>query len=145
MTLSDTVRKANPAIGGAIKAPFFISVIGLAIQGLSVAVMYGQALTSASNGIPNDVSAWLSANVTPITPAALWYLVISITIGVFVVGLIGLFELRSNNTPRIRLGAALVLVSAVFAATTAWGFGIGSLLMLVGSIMGFKATSRVIQ
>lgn len=101
-------------------------------------VIYGPALATASNGIPNDVSAWLSANVTPVTPAALWFLVIALTIGAFGAGLVGVFWESSRSTRKMRLGAALVLVSAVFAATTAWGFGIGSLLMLAGSIMEFK-------
>jgi hypothetical protein len=139
MGMSGAVRKANPGFVGVSKSAFFISVIGLAVQGLAGLAMYGSALATASNGVPNDVSAWLSANITPITPASLWSLVVAFTLGAFAVGLVGVLWLKSKRATRIQFGAALILVSAVFAATTAWGFGIGSLLMVTGSIMGFKA------
>jgi flavodoxin len=142
VAISGAAQAAGPSFVGVSRVGFFISVIGLAVQGLAGLAMYGPALATESNGIPNDVSAWLSANIAPITPSALWSLVIAFTIGIFVIGLVGLYWLRSNRTTRIRFGAALVLVSAVLAATTAWGFGIGSLLMLVGLIMAFRTIHR---
>ncbi|MCL5067045.1 MAG: hypothetical protein M1368_01665 [Thaumarchaeota archaeon] len=51
-------------------------------------------------------------------------------------GVIGVVWMNSANLGRIRTGSTLVLIASIIAFPTMWGFMIGSLLMLIGSILG---------
>lgn len=53
------------------------------------------------------------------------------------IGAIGVALVGSNYRNKILIGASLVLFSALIAYPTVWGFGIGSAVMIVGSIMSF--------
>lgn len=51
-------------------------------------------------------------------------------------GTLGVLWLNTADPQRVRTGATLVLIAAVLAFPTMFGFLIGSLLMFVGSILG---------
>lgn len=119
MPLTSTAVKGSSGSLKIGKATFIVSVIGLSIQGLAGLAMYGPALVAGSNGIPNDVSMWLSENVAPITATDLWVLVLAFTLGTFATGLAGLIWLQSTRRSTVRLGAILLLISAALAATPA--------------------------
>ena len=59
-----------------------------------------------------------------------------------VLGAIGIVLLASRHSSRIVLGASLVLVSAIISYPTAWGFGIGSAVMIVGAILSFMSVFK---
>jgi len=72
---------------------------------------------------------------------AVWALMLVISAFVVVgLGVYGAFMMNSSDVVRVRLGATLVLVAAVVAFSTMWGFLIGSMLMLVGGALGFVWT-----
>ncbi len=138
---SATVVRASPAA-------FIVSVIGLVIQGLAGLLIYGVAslATAFFSAIPSSITAEWGVNGGPFNPAAAWPIlaaVIAYTAAVFLIGLYGTIRLRSGRATDIRIGAALVLVSAVIAVTTGWGLVLGSLLMLTGSVIGFATIHRV--
>jgi len=56
-------------------------------------------------------------------------------------GVYGAVAMNSANLARVRMGSTLVLVASIIAFPTMWGFGIGSLLMFVGSLLGLTWVS----
>jgi hypothetical protein len=65
--------------------------------------------------------------------AGIWIIISVISI---VLGTVGVMWMKSAKIGKLRSGAVLVLVAAIVAFPTMWGFWIGSILMLVGAIMG---------
>ena len=53
-----------------------------------------------------------------------------------VLAVLGVLWMNSSNPARIRTGSVFVLVASIIAFPTMWGFMIGSILMLIGSILG---------
>ncbi len=51
-------------------------------------------------------------------------------------GVLGVIWMNSANISRIRTGSIFVLIASIIAFPTMWGFVIGSLLMLIGIILG---------
>ncbi len=47
------------------------------------------------------------------------------------------------NCSSFRTGSVLVLVASILAIPTAWGFFVGSLMMIIGSILGLTWTPLV--
>ncbi len=66
-----------------------------------------------------------------------WWL-FSLAFLVLVVGLgfAGAFFINNSNPDRVRTGSILVLVAAVLAFPTMFGLLVGSLLMIIGAILG---------
>ena len=60
-------------------------------------------------------------------------------------GLLGILWMNNTDLSKVRTGSVLVLVASVIAFPTMFGFMIGSLLMLVGSILGLTWQPRLIQ
>lgn len=63
----------------------------------------------------------------------IWIPIVAFAIGI---GAIGVFMVNSSEVNSVRTGSVLVLVAAVLAFPSVWGFIAGSLLMLVGGILG---------
>lgn len=73
------------------------------------------------------------------SPFSFSFSALSITLG-----MIGVLWLNTSDIGRVRTGATLVLVASIIAFPTMFGFIIGSLLMLIGSIVGltWQPTSK---
>ncbi|MFQ6073702.1 MAG: hypothetical protein ACE5KC_00645 [Candidatus Bathyarchaeia archaeon] len=74
------------------------------------------------------------------------YIWVSVWIGIMVavigLGAYGAILMNNADIDNIRTGATLVLVAAVVAFPTMWGFFIGSLLMFIGSLLGLTWQPR---
>lgn len=57
-------------------------------------------------------------------------------------GVLGVLWMNTPNLSKIRTGSILVLVASLVAFPTMFGFMIGSLLMLVGSVLGLTWQPR---
>ncbi len=64
---------------------------------------------------------------------AVWVLAAVASLGI---GFLGVVLMNSGRVGRLRSGALIVLVAAVTAFPTMWGFGLGSVLMFVGAVLG---------
>lgn len=62
-----------------------------------------------------------------------WIFIASILLGLELVGVILVY---SSDVSRVRIGSTIVLVTSLLAYPTLWGFFIGSILSLIGSILG---------
>ncbi len=78
---------------------------------------------------PGMMSGWVGG---------IWLLVASLII---VLGAIGVLKLRSSSRSTVTTGSILVLIVALIAYPTMWGFFAGSLLMAAGGIVGLATTS----
>ena len=58
-------------------------------------------------------------------------------------GVLGVLWMNGTNLSKVRTGSTLVLVASIIAFPTMFGLMIGSLLMLVGSILGLTWQPRV--
>lgn len=148
MMQTQTVKKREVTIVKANPAAFIVSVIGLAVQGLSGLIIWGAVslATAFYNLLPASVIGEWSINGGPFIPGAAWPIVGALTaytVGVFALGLLGVVLLRRGYANDIRLGAAFVLASAILAATTGWGLLLGSALMITGAVVGFFTIRRV--
>lgn len=119
---------------------FALSIAGLAIQTVvAVAFVAIVALaTWAYNVLPSNLTADWTVNVDLGGFSA--YIVF--TAIVLAVGYLGAWWLRSHDSTKIRIGATLVLVAALFSVTTVWGLFLGSILAIIGSIVGFTTIQK---
>lgn len=125
----------------------WLSLMGLAVQGVSALVWYtaGPALASS---IPEILTPDWILNGQPWNQAfdAFWLELIMLSIYtacVFIVGLLGVRWLVSHDLKKIRSGVATVIVSALLAWTTGWGLLLGSALMLAGGTVGYAGIRRI--
>lgn len=58
------------------------------------------------------------------------------TVVVIALGVLGVLWMNDADLTRVRTGSALVLVASIIAFPTMFGFMLGSLLMLVGGVLG---------
>lgn len=65
--------------------------------------------------------------------AGVWLVVEAVAL---VLGVLGLVWMNSSSLGKVRNGSMLLLVVAVVAFPTMWGFWVGSILMFVGAVMG---------
>lgn len=131
-------------------AAFWLSVAGLVVQGLSGILIYGAAglATMFYNVLPPSVTSEWTINGGPFNATvAAWTLtgLAVYTAAVFALGLIGVLLLNRATLRALDLylASGLVLASSLLAFTTGWGLILGSLLMVVGSIIGFATVKRV--
>jgi hypothetical protein len=61
---------------------------------------------------------------------------IFVTIVLLGLELIGVILIYSSDVSKVRIGSTIVLVTSLLAYPTLWGFFIGSILSLIGSILG---------
>ena len=131
-------------------APFALSLVGLIVQFIAALVVGAAALgmfqafgTTGSmmggmmgtyyggSGMMGSYSPWLMSGWGGFT--WLWIPMLAVTLGVAVVGV---FMMSRSEVDSLRTGSVLVLIASLLAFPTAWGFFAGSLLMLIGSILG---------
>lgn len=65
-----------------------------------------------------------------------WPLASVLSVAVVALGVIGTLWINTAELGRVRTGSTLVLVASIIAFPTMFGFVVGSLLMLVGAILG---------
>ncbi len=85
----------------------------------------------SGTGMMNGYSPWGMSGWGAYTWLWIPLLVASIALSGF-----GVFLMNSARLSDLRMGSVLVIVAAVLAFPTAFGFVIGSLLLLLGGILG---------
>lgn len=113
-------------------AAFALALAGLVVHLL---VLVGIAfltllLSSLQFGGTVTVGPWTMA---PATGAVLWLTSGSVVVAL---GFVGVFLMYSADPKTLQRGSILALVVSVVALPTLWGLGLGSLLMLIGAILG---------
>ncbi|MBO3757926.1 MAG: hypothetical protein QXS21_03100 [Thermoproteota archaeon] len=63
----------------------------------------------------------------------IWVFVATIVLGLELVGVILIY---SSDINKVRIGSTIVLVTSLLAYPTLWGFFVGSILSIIGSILG---------
>ncbi len=120
-------------------AAFALSLIGLALQAvgaifLSYAVYYGWGFGPWGPGMM--MGPWMMMG-GPWSAGLLWSLLSAVlTAIVIALGVLGVHWMNTADLSRVRTGSTLVLVASVIAFPTMFGFMLGSLLMLIGGILG---------
>lgn len=118
---------------------YWLSVVGLIFQGISALMIASMFLFFGPfTGMMGSYArmpwfGWMSG---------VWLIILAVVIGL---GIFGLMWMGSRVAEKIRGGAIIVLIAAVISFPTMWGFGIGSILMLVGAILGLTTTPRRVQ
>ncbi len=116
---------------------YMLSLVGLVFQivgGIMVVFMasywnwgwygwYGHMGGYMMAGMPFSPAYWINISIL--------FLIIVVSLGI-----VGLMWMNSKNIERVRTGSILVLVASLVAFPTMWGFFVGSILMLIGSLMG---------
>ena len=130
---TDTDVQASPVA-------FALSIAGLAIQTVvAVALVAIVSLASwAYTALPSNLTADWTVNIDLGGFTA--YIVF--TAIVLAVGYLGSWWLRSHDATKIKVGATLVLVAALFSVTTVWGLFLGSILAIIGSIVAFTTIQK---
>jgi hypothetical protein len=137
-------------------APFTLSLVGLIVQFIAALVIGAAALgmfqafgTTGSmmggmmgtyysgSGMMGSYSPWLMSGWGWGGLTWMWIPLLTATLGVAVVGV---FMMSRSEVNSFRTGSVLVLIASLLAFPTAWGFFAGSLLMLIGSILGLTWT-----
>ncbi|MDG6999380.1 MAG: hypothetical protein JRN15_09735 [Nitrososphaerota archaeon] len=124
-------------------AAFTLSAVGLAVQ-VVIGLLYVYMI---SFYFPNRgyygfgmMGPWMMFGGWPFgmfSFSSLWFVFFLIFAGVEIaLGVLGVLWMNSANISRIRTGSTFVLIASIIAFPTMWGFVIGSLLMLIGSILG---------
>ncbi len=121
-------------------AAFTLSVVGLGLQALGglffvYAISYSSSYAFFRPGMMGPwmmfAGPWMSGYFS------YWFPLFAILAGTEIaLGVLGVMWMNTTNLSRIRTGAALVLIASIIAFPTMFGFMIGSLLMLIGSILG---------
>ncbi len=128
-----TSGRANPAA-------FWLSAAGLGIQALAVLMIvtmfgafpaYGSGMFGMMGFYGGMMGQYYGSGAYGW--AWVWMAVALVAIAV---GAVGVLLMNSEDTGKQRGGAVLVLFAAVFAFPTMWGLWIGSILMLIGAVMG---------
>ena len=120
-------------------------LVGVAIQGVALLLLLlSLAFFSPFYGGFQGYGPWMMVSWMighTFSNNAVWALMLVISaFGVIGMGIYGAFMMNSSDVVRVRLGATLVLIAAVIAFSTMWGFLLGSLLMLAGGALGFVWT-----
>lgn len=120
-------------------AAFTISLIGLALQTVGAmffayAMLYGWG--SGFWGPGMMMGPWMMMG-GPWFGGALWSPLSSLfAVAVIALGVLGVFWMHASESSKVRTGSTLVLVASIIAFPTMFGFMIGSLLMLLGGVLG---------
>ena len=143
--MATITTEASKSVSGSIPinpAGFWLSVAGLIVQGVSAVMIvvmfsafgpfgmmgqyYGGMMGSYYGG-----ASWFG------WMAWIWLAITAVVIGL---GVMGVLWMNSADVNKFRSGAIVLLVAAIVAFPTMWGFGIGSILMFVGAILGLTTT-----
>ena len=126
-------------------AAYWLSVTGMIFQGISAVLIVSMFLFFVpSTGMMGGFYWGMMGPYARIPwfgwMSGVWLITLAVVIGL---GIFGLMWMGSRDAERIRGGAIMVLIAAVVSFPTMWGFGVGSILMLVGAILGLTTTIRV--
>jgi len=132
-------------------AAFTLSVVGLAIQGVA-GVLWVYMISFFSNngdyfgfGMMGPWMMFGGGAPWMFGYSPFWFAFFIIFAAVEItLGVLGVLWMNTANMSRIRTGSVLVLIASIIAFPTMWGFIIGSLLMLIGSILGLTWQPRSI-
>lgn len=141
---ADRTQVANAAETTGLLNPsaFWLSVAGLAIQGLS-ALMLGAMYPffSRFGGMMGFYPGMMGGFYGGGWYGLMWWW-IALSIAAIAIGVVGVGLMSSKKAGRFRSGAVLVLVGAVLAFPVMWGFWIGSTLMFIGGVLGLTSGLR---
>ncbi len=112
---------------------FTLSVIGIALQVVAGIFMISTMLYTPFSG-PWMMWGEMSSSLTWSGGGAEMWTVLATMMAL--VGILGVLWMNSSHPYRVRTGATLVLIAAVLAFPTMWGFMVGSLLMFIGGTLG---------
>ncbi len=124
---------------------FTLSAIGLAFQVLgglflAYAIFYPQPYGFFGGGM---MGPWMMLGGPWMVNYSYWFPILVILGAVEIaLGVLGVLWMNTPNLSKIRTGSILVLVASLVAFPTMFGFMIGSLLMLVGSVLGLTWQPR---
>ena len=112
-------------------------IIGIAGSGMLGTFGYGSMMGGmmggyySGTGMMNGYAPWGMSGWGGYAWIWVPLLVASIAVAAF-----GVFLMNSSKLGDVRIGSVLVLVGAVLAFPTAFGFVVGSLLMVLGGVFG---------
>ena len=114
-------------------AAFTLSLMGLALQAVG-AIFFGWG--GASWGPGMMMGPWMMMR-GPWSTGFLWSPLSAVfTVIVIALGVLGVLWINTTDLGRVRTGSTLVLVASIIAFPTMFGFMLGSLLMLIGAVLG---------
>ena len=124
-------------------AAFTLAAVGLAFQGIA-GVLFVYMISFFSSNYGNFgygmMGPWMMFGggwpwMFGFSP--FWFVFFFIFAAVEIaLGVLGVLWMNTANIEKIRTGSVFVLIASIIAFPTMWGFMIGSLLMLIGSILG---------
>jgi hypothetical protein len=123
-------------------AAFTLAAVGLAFQiigGLLFAYMISSYSQFGGFGWPGMMGPWMMFGGWPwmFGFSPFWFaFFIIFAAAEITLGVLGVLWMNNANLSKIRTGSVFVLIASIIAFPTMWGFMIGSLLMLIGSILG---------
>jgi len=129
----------NVTHGAANPPAFWLSLAGVVIQALAGVVI--ATMFSAFSGFAGMMGPYgmmggfYGGSWQWMTGAWLFVGAIALALGV-----LGLLWMNSSRIGNVRNGSILVLVAAIMTFPMVWGFGVGSILMIVGAILGLTTT-----
>lgn len=130
-------------------AAFTLSAVGLALQafgGLFLAYAFSHSSPYGFFG-PGMMGPWMMFGgpwMYGFYSSSYWFLFFAILVAAEIaLGVLGVVWMNGESSSKVRTGSALVLVASIIAFPTMFGFMVGSLLMLVGSILGLTWQPRV--
>jgi hypothetical protein len=128
-------------------AAFTLSAVGLALQALGGLFFVYAISYSSSYGFfgPGIMGPWMMFGGTWMSGYfSYWFPLFAILGGIEIaLGVLGVLWMNTANLSRVRTGSVFVLVASIIAFPTMFGFMIGSLLMLIGSILGLTWQPRI--
>ncbi|MDG7008278.1 MAG: hypothetical protein JRN06_08530 [Nitrososphaerota archaeon] len=119
-------------------AAFTLSLVGLVLQGLGAAFFaYGSLYWRDGSTIGYPMMGPWTLFGGPWFGGFFWSPFFALLAAVVIaLGVLGVIWMNGTNVSKVRTGSVLVLVASIIAFPTMFGFMIGSLLMLIGSILG---------
>lgn len=121
-------------------AAIALSIVGLVLQVLAgLFLVYVIAYYSSSYGFfgYGMMGPWMMFGGPWFYGNSFWFpILVSVAVAEIALGTLGVLWMNTADLSRIRTGSVFVLVASVIAFPTMFGFMIGSLLMLIGSILG---------
>ncbi len=126
---------APTAAGPANPTAFWLSLAGLIVQGLTGLMTLGMFSAFSGFGMRGFYGGMMGGYFSGAwnTFAWVWMIAAAVTL---ILGVLGVIWMNSPALSKVRVGSVLVLLAAVAAAPMMWGLWIGSILMVVGAVMG---------